>query len=210
MTDQDDAGQIGTDNPGLGTISQNETVSHFGNNSQSGTVSQDGKNPRVGQSGENVAGGKVNSEGKQSKPLTAKPGKGGELIYHYKVTRHIAGKYGINQHEMEAVLFLQVYLWIKGRENVGVSEETFTDWTGARGRWQARIEKGVRIAIEKGLIERFRFGRGHVIDLTTKGERIADAYNARFDEIEKGFDQMEKPGEEQRKFWREKKRVQNK
>ena len=84
MTAQDDAGKIGTDNPGLGSTSQNKTVSQFGNNSQSGTVSQYGKNPRVVQSGENVAGGKVNSEGKQSKPLTAKPGKGGELIYHTK------------------------------------------------------------------------------------------------------------------------------
>lgn len=210
MTAQDDVGKIGTDNPGLGSTSQNETVSQFGNNSHSGTVSHPGKNPGVGRLGENVAGDEMNSAAKQAKPLTAKPGKGGELIYHYKVTRHIAGKYGINQHEMEAVLFLQVYLWIKGRERIGVSEETFTEWTGARGRWQARIKKGVTIAIQKGLIERFRFGRGHVIDLTTKGERIADAYNARFDEIEKGFDQMEKPGEEKRKFWREKKRVQNK
>lgn len=210
MTAQDDVGKIGTDNPGLGSTSQNETVSQFGNNSHSGTVSHPGKNPGVGQSGQNVAGDEVNSEVKKAKPLPAKPGKGGELIWHYKTTRHIAGKYGINQHEMEAVLFLQVYLWIKGRERIGVSEGSFTDWSGARGRWQARIEKGVRIAIEKGLIERFRFGRGHVIDLTTKGERIAEIYNARFDEIEKGFDELEKPGEEQRKFWREKKRVQNK
>ena len=71
------------------------------------------------------------------------------------------------------------------------------------------MKKGTRIALEKGLIERWKFGPGYTIDLTTKGERIADAYNARFDEIEKGFDEIEKPGEEQRKIWREKRRKQN-
>lgn len=142
--------------------------------------------PTVGQTrtqdGENVAGGGrgLNSVNEVGSLASARPG---EKIIHAKATRYIAATHGLNVWGLEYLAALEIYLSIKARENIGVEESAFIDWTGARGNWKKRMKEGSKECGALGLVDRFPFGPGHCIDLSHKGRRVLVDYGRRFEEI---------------------------
>lgn len=162
-----------------GNLSQNETASlKLTQLSQIETASQI-------ETGGNVAGGEVS--GLPIRTGATLPNV--ERIAHSKALRTTAGKFpGVNLWAIEYLAALKTYLILRGREGIGVSEPEFLDWTGARARWQKRMEEG-RIELEAAgaveWVEVREMGRklGRIVDITEHGERILRAYNDRFAEV---------------------------
>lgn len=162
-----------------GNLSQIETtIPKLGHDSQIETLSQIGTD-------QNVAGGEVSGLPKRTGATLPNV----ERIAHSKALRTTAGKFpGVNLWAIEYLAALKTYLIIRGREGIGVSEPEFLDWTGARARWQKRMEEGRRELETAGAVEWIEvreMGRkmGKIIDITEHGERILAAYNARFAEV---------------------------
>lgn len=135
-----------------------------------------------GQEGTNAPGGApIESERRrEALTITTRPG---EKIIHSKVVRFIAAHYGLNVWGTEYLAALESYLLIMQRQGIGVPEEAFIEWTGARGNWQKQMNRGGRECKEAGAVERFHFSVGHCIDLTEKGRFILKEYGRRFEEI---------------------------
>lgn len=140
------------------------------------------------QTGKNVAGAVMVSTSKQDDCALALRKPVGERVIHSKVTRYIAAKYGLNVWGQEFLGALDAYITMEARENIGVPERRFIDWTGARKRWKKRMDEGSRECKDLGLIDRFPFGSGFCIDISHKGRVILDDYSKRFDEIQQDFE----------------------
>lgn len=141
-----------------------------------------------GHAAQDVAGGgqvaTVNGMGKALSTGRTIGGPVDERIIHAKATRHIAGKFpGLNVYGIEYLAGLACYLKINNRENVGVSEDRFIKWTGARSRWQKRLAEGGAECIEMGAVEVIPTPSGKYYDITQKGRVILQEYCRRFEEI---------------------------
>lgn len=167
-----------------GNLSQNETASlKLRQLSQIETQSQI-------ETGGNVAGGeRWVREARTGAALTHS-----QRVLHNKALRHIAGKYQeLNLWGIEFIAALAAYLAISDRENVGVNVKDVIEWTGARSRWQKRMQEGAREAEAAGCIERIRSGvfggrEGFVMDLTEKGRRVLADYDKRMKELQEDFE----------------------
>ena len=139
-----------------------------------------------GQAAQDVAGaGQFVMESARPEPLTTRiiGGPVDDKIIHAKATRHIAGKYGLNLYGLEYLAGLACYLKINNRENVGVSEDRYIEWTGARTRWQKRMREGGAECLEMGAVEVIPTPSGKYYDITQKGRVILAEYCRRFEEI---------------------------
>lgn len=113
-----------------------------------------------------------------------------DRTFHAKALRHVCGVYqDIDQWAVEFIAALLTYEIFTNREYVGVTLDALIDWTGARARWQKRMQEGMRQAVGGGYVEVIQAPSvgdgqpGRYYDITEKGRRVYDAYNRKFAEV---------------------------
>ena len=105
-----------------------------------------------------------------------------------KVIRFIHSQYQIGINEMQSLGILAAYIYLRGRENVGVSRTEMLDWSGARSRWQRKVSQGIDECIRLGAIEVIPANNGSTIDITHKGKQVLRSYELRFEEVRKDIE----------------------
>lgn len=142
----------------------------------------------AGQIETNVPGaGRERDEEQDNKPVA----RSAERAIHNKAFRTIAGRHDLGPWTLEYIATLSTYLRVRHLENIGTAEDIFIDWSGARTNWKRKM-KGARQEAEiKGLIDIFKSGVGHAIDLSHKGRMILHEYDERYEEIEKDLEERE-------------------
>lgn len=106
-----------------------------------------------------------------------------DKVWAAKSERWLAVNFDVRARELEGLSIVWGYLNKSGKMEKGTNRQDIVNWSGYRYRWINRVNYGIDVAIEKGLLEKYPFNGGFRIKITQKGFVILELWQRRFNTL---------------------------